>query len=78
MTFHDVIENNSQGSLIILIIITMPICIVATVLRFVGTRKAQRMPGWDDWFAVLALIPYLVYALITVVGKFLSDCKSPD
>ena len=50
-------------------IITAPICILATILRFVATRRTSRKLGLEDWFALLALLPYLTYTVMFLWSK---------
>ncbi|KUI57992.1 hypothetical protein VP1G_05331 [Cytospora mali] len=67
-TFEDIINNPSEGPIVILVLVTIPLCIVATILRLVATKRSRRKFGWDDLFAVLALLAFLVYAFTPIVG----------
>ncbi|KAF3763034.1 hypothetical protein M406DRAFT_322988 [Cryphonectria parasitica EP155] len=62
-SFEDVIQDPSEGKIIILVLITIPLCILATILRVVATKRGGRKLAWDDLFAVLALVGFLVYAI---------------
>ncbi|KAI1389071.1 uncharacterized protein F4822DRAFT_404864 [Hypoxylon trugodes] len=44
-------------------VITLPICTLATGLRFVATHRSGRKPGLEDWFALAALVTFLPYAV---------------
>lgn len=68
-TFEDVINDPSLGRIVVLSLVTIPLCIVTTILRLVATKRSRRKFGWDDLFAVLALIGFLVYALGPFVGE---------
>ena len=68
-TFQDIINDPSTRKIVILSLVTIPLCIVATILRFVATKRSRRKFGWDDLFAVLALAGYLVYALAPFIGE---------
>jgi len=68
MSFKYVVKNLEQSSLVILIIITMPLSVLAIILRFIGALRTHRKVGWEDWFAALALIAYLTYTIISVVA----------
>lgn len=68
MALH-VFEDSAQRSTFIICVVSMPICTGATIFRFVSTRKAQRTIGWEDWFALLALVFYLSYTSMTLWSK---------
>lgn len=68
-TFHEIIDDPAEGQIVILCIITLPLCTAATILRLVATKQSGRKFGWDDLFAILALIGFLVYAIAPFVGK---------
>lgn len=57
----------------ILCVVSIPMCILATVLRFVANRKTSRSIGVETWLAFVALIFFLVYTsmflyLLTVMN----------
>ncbi|ORY71957.1 uncharacterized protein BCR38DRAFT_418509 [Pseudomassariella vexata] len=56
-----VYNDSEQGAAFTLIIVTLPICILSTILRFTSTRHSERKVGLEDWFALLALLFYLGY-----------------
>ncbi|KFA71230.1 hypothetical protein S40288_03867 [Stachybotrys chartarum IBT 40288] len=55
--FHD----PQQGAGFVVCVVTIPLCLVATILRFIGTIRASRNILWEDWFALIALIFHLAY-----------------
>lgn len=67
-TYEDAIADPSEAGVIILVLITVPLCIITTILRLGATKRSHRKLGWDDLFAVLALLAFLVYACTPIVG----------
>ncbi|KAF3067104.1 hypothetical protein GL218_08768 [Daldinia childiae] len=71
----EIAKDSHQTAAFIVCLITAPTCIAATTLRFIATRRNRRRIGWEDWFALLALIFYLVYValllyvLVTLNGR---------
>ena len=59
----DIAKNNLQETCFILAIVGVVLAIIATVLRFVAVRRANRKPSWDDWFAVLATFFFILYVV---------------
>lgn len=68
-TLWDAIDDPSLGRVVILSLVSIPLCVAATIFRLVATKQSRRRFGWDDLFAVLALLGFLVYALAPFVGK---------
>ncbi|KAJ8131736.1 hypothetical protein O1611_g1886 [Lasiodiplodia mahajangana] len=66
-TFADIIADPGLGPIAVVSIITIPLTLVATVLRLVATKRSGRRLAWDDLFAVLALVGFLGYT-ITPIG----------
>ncbi|KAK8094939.1 hypothetical protein PG997_001624 [Apiospora hydei] len=63
-TFQDAVNDPSEGKIIILSLVTIPLCVVATTLRlFAPKRPGTHGFRWDDLFAVLALVGFLGYAI---------------
>lgn len=60
MALH-VDRNREQYTGFIVSVVFAPVCIIATVLRFVATRRLNRKPSWDDYHALLALVFFLAY-----------------
>ncbi|KAI1657078.1 hypothetical protein F4813DRAFT_396621 [Daldinia decipiens] len=71
----EITKDSHQTAAFIVCLITAPTCIVATALRFIATRRNRRRIGWEDWFALLALIFFLIYValllyiLVTLNGR---------
>ena len=73
MAFHVLAAPENAAGWLLSIILT-PICILATLLRFVATKRSGRTVGWEDWWALLALIffiPYVVYLLMGMCSYML-------
>ncbi|KAK5989623.1 Satratoxin biosynthesis SC1 cluster protein 4 [Cladobotryum mycophilum] len=60
MALH-VFDDTQQGASFIVCIVSTPICILATILRFVATSHSGRKIGLEDWFALLGLFFFLLY-----------------
>ncbi|KAI1148947.1 hypothetical protein F4825DRAFT_432145 [Nemania diffusa] len=58
----------TEKQLFIFSIIVSTACIVATILRFVSTRRAGRKLGLEDWFALGALLSYLTYVVLELIS----------
>ncbi|KAI1847069.1 hypothetical protein JX265_006737 [Neoarthrinium moseri] len=56
----------------------MPLCTVATILRFVAARRAGRKFGWEDIFAALALLAFLAYGALAIGGFAVTGGVSTD
>ena len=77
MGFH-VFDDSQNAAGWLLSIIFAPICIVATVLRFVATKRSGRKLGLEDFWALLGLVfflPYVVYMLMCMVIDLTSLAK---
>ncbi|CAJ2510909.1 Uu.00g065340.m01.CDS01 [Anthostomella pinea] len=60
-----VFQDPLHGAFFVLVLILMPMSIVATGLRFLATKYSGRKPGLEDWFALLALLFYLITSILT-------------
>lgn len=60
-----VFDSSEQGADFIVCVISLPICILATILRFASTMSSRRKFGCEDMFALLALVFYLLYTLMS-------------
>ncbi|KAI1135887.1 hypothetical protein F5Y05DRAFT_415881 [Hypoxylon sp. FL0543] len=65
MAFH-AFDNLDQRAAFFIAVITAPICILLVVLRFVLAKRSSRNIGLEDWFALLALIFYLIWAIFAI------------
>ncbi|CAG9986860.1 unnamed protein product [Clonostachys byssicola] len=66
-SFADIIADPGIGRIVIISLVTIPLTIIATVLRLISTKRAGRKLSWEDLFAVLALVGHLGYT-VTPVG----------
>ena len=71
-SFDEAIRSSS-GKILILSIIAIPVCILATMLRIVGTWRADRKLSWDDGFAIAALISFMPYAISPLAGVVMAE-----
>lgn len=56
-----VFDEPQAGACFALSLVFSPICIAATALRFLATRRAGRKIAWDDWHALAGLVFFLAY-----------------
>lgn len=52
-----------QRTAFIVAIVGTALAILATVLRFIATKRSARKYGWEDWFAVLATFFFIAYVV---------------
>ncbi|KAL1858094.1 hypothetical protein Daus18300_010095 [Diaporthe australafricana] len=52
-----------QKATFIVAILGTALSILATVLRFIATKRAARKLSWEDWFAVLATLFFIAYVV---------------
>ena len=69
MTFN-VFNNSEEGTGFVVAVVSIPICFFAVFLRFLSTTRAGRKINVEDWFALLALLTFLVYTSIDLWSKF--------
>jgi hypothetical protein len=68
------IHNSSlQEAAFIVAIVGITTAILATILRFIATRYADRKLGWEDWFAVLATFFYIAYVVPFLYSEQISS-----
>ncbi|KAK8038629.1 integral membrane protein [Apiospora rasikravindrae] len=78
-TFQDAVSDPSEGRIIILSLVTIPLCVIATILRlFAPKRPGTHGFRWDDFFAVLALVGFLVYAISPFIGMAVAGDMSDE
>ena len=70
MTFQ-VFKSSDEGAAFVVTLITLPICVLVTILRFVVIKRAGRKIAVEDWFALGALFPYLAWSIYGLVRKWL-------
>ncbi|KAI0471290.1 hypothetical protein F4859DRAFT_485130 [Xylaria cf. heliscus] len=61
-------DNFTEEQQFIFSIIVGTACIIATVFRLLSTRHAGRKIGLEDWFALAALLAYLVYTVLELIS----------
>jgi hypothetical protein len=66
---EDAINDPDIGPMVILCLITVPLCLIATVLRLIASHMSSRRFGWDDVCAVFALVGFLGYAITPFAGE---------
>ncbi|KAJ8064944.1 hypothetical protein OCU04_007248 [Sclerotinia nivalis] len=59
----DIANDSLQQTAFIIAVIGVALALLATVLRFVATKRAARKPNWEEWFAVLATFFYVAYVV---------------
>jgi len=65
-------------------VVCVALALTALVLRFVATTRVARRVGWEDWFAVLATVFFIAYAvpflylLVVSNGKPSADLTKED
>jgi hypothetical protein len=67
----EIANNSLQETCFILAIVGVVLAITATVLRFVAVRLANRKPGWEDWFSILATFFFILYVIPLLYRKLL-------
>lgn len=59
MTFR-VFDDSTQGAYFVVLIFSAIATVVAVVLRFVATRLTHRKLALEDWFALAAVLVFLL------------------
>ena len=54
-------------------VVFSPICLVVTGLRFWSARLTERRVGMEDWFALAAMVCFLLWVLFLGLSK--STCR---
>ncbi|KUI62479.1 hypothetical protein VP1G_09594 [Cytospora mali] len=52
-------------------LVGVTVAILATILRFVATKRAARKPSWEDWCAVLTTFFFTIYVVPFLYNEFL-------
>jgi hypothetical protein len=65
----EVQKDPQQLGAFILCVVTVPLCIGATVLRFFSSMKTTGVIGTESWLALVALVFFLVYTLMFLYRK---------
>jgi uncharacterized membrane protein YhaH (DUF805 family) len=69
-----VFEDPNQGANFVVAVVTLPICILVTLIRALVIIRSRRKMSLEDWFAFLALLPYLGWTIYGIIRKSPSDC----
>ncbi|KAI1394962.1 hypothetical protein F4819DRAFT_479949 [Hypoxylon fuscum] len=64
---YGISQNSVYGAIFVLSVVTTPLCILATTLRFAATLRARRKINREDWCAFGALVIHLVYIALSLV-----------
>ncbi|KAK3934704.1 hypothetical protein QBC46DRAFT_426015 [Diplogelasinospora grovesii] len=59
-------DSGPQTAHVVLSILTLPLAIAASILRFYATRRASRKVGAEDWCALAATVFFVGYASIDI------------
>lgn len=68
-----IFDNSTQGAILVFSLVALPVCTFVTFLRFVSTRRAGRKIGFEDWFALGALIAFIAHDSMSLVVLFMLD-----
>ncbi|KAL1882932.1 hypothetical protein Daus18300_000570 [Diaporthe australafricana] len=70
-----VFQVPDQGAYLIVLIVCAVSCIAAVALRFMATHRVNRKPAAEDWFALVAVLVFLVriVSIVTINGRSLPD-----
>ncbi|KAK8059000.1 hypothetical protein PG994_009448 [Apiospora phragmitis] len=66
MSELNVFVDPLQGAVFLICILTIPICTLATTLRFFNTKRSGRKVNLEDWFALVALLSFWVHAALSL------------
>jgi hypothetical protein len=71
-----IFESPNQAGYFMISLISIPICSLAVLLRFLQTRRAGRRFGLEDWFALGSLIAHFGYVIVSFFGEhfFVFEC----
>lgn len=53
-------------------VISIPVCTLAIIFRFIATRRSGRKPGLEDWFALAAWVTFMPFACTLLYGEWKS------
>ncbi|PHH61184.1 hypothetical protein CDD81_707 [Ophiocordyceps australis] len=73
----DIANNSLQQTAFILTVVAAAVAMAATALRFAATRCAHRKFSWEDWFAVLATLFFVAYAVPFLYILRIMNGRSP-
>ncbi|KAI3325965.1 hypothetical protein HD806DRAFT_532618 [Xylariaceae sp. AK1471] len=76
-SFADIIADPGIGKIVIISLVSIPLTLIATILRLVATKRSGRKLAWDDLFAVLGLVGILGYT-VTPIGAIPASADLTD
>lgn len=56
-TFENAIADPSEAEIIILVLITIPLCIIATILRLVASKRSHR--AFESLVGMISLLSWI-------------------
>lgn len=69
MSFN-VFHESEHGTAFIVAVVSIPISVLVVFVRVLSTVRASKKIGMENWFALLALVTFLVYASIDLWSKW--------
>ncbi|KAF3018237.1 hypothetical protein E8E14_013227 [Neopestalotiopsis sp. 37M] len=75
MAFH-VFDSPDQRAAFFICVIVSPLCIVLILLRFLLAKRNGRKIGLEDWFALLSLVFFLVWAVFGLYSVIIENGKN--
>lgn len=62
-------KSSQQGGGFVLCVVTIPLCLAATALRFWASARTSRKVGVEDWLALVALVFFEAYTSMFLYRK---------
>lgn len=62
-------NDPTQGAILVVSCVLLPLCTLATILRFNFSRRTQQNVGLEDWFALAAWAMFLIYVTMVLISK---------
>lgn len=66
-----IFDDQIQGTVFVFGLVTAPILIFTLILRFLSTQRPGRKIEYEDWFALAALLVYLLNLVLLFISAFL-------
>lgn len=63
-------DDTTQGAILVVCCVLLPLCTVATALRFNVSRRTQSKIGLEDWFALGAWAMFVIYVTIVLISQY--------
>ncbi|KAK3983798.1 hypothetical protein QBC44DRAFT_302513 [Cladorrhinum sp. PSN332] len=58
----EIFDDQEHGEGFIVIIVSIPVCILAVALRFISTIRSGKKIGIENWCALVGLVTFLIYS----------------